>query len=116
MEGDTLALDVPVMPKTFALLQRLDKITIAQAVGKAVARKFAERAQPVQLAARTAANRQAAQTDLDFRSGVLVSGHEFDALAPAKHDIFGVQRRARPHRPEQMEVRFKRRVACLNRT
>ncbi|MEI6799686.1 MAG: hypothetical protein WCO04_10810, partial [Pseudomonadota bacterium] len=95
---------------------RLDKITIAQGVGKAVARKFAELAQPVQLAARTAANRQAAETDLEVRSGVLVSGHEFDALACATHDVFGVQRHARPHTPEQMEVRFKRRVACLNRT
>ena len=57
-------------------------------IGRAVARRFAEAGHPVRLAARDAASLEADRTDLELRSGVPATLHEFDALDTAGHAAF----------------------------
>ncbi len=57
-------------------------------IGKAVAHKFAALGYPVQLAARNASTLEDDKSDMEIRYGVLVSLHEFDALATDTHEDF----------------------------
>ena len=57
-------------------------------IGKAVAHKFAALGHPIQLAARKAPSLDADKADIELRHKVLVSLHEFDALATGSHEAF----------------------------
>lgn len=57
-------------------------------MAKAIAHRFAAAGHPVQLAARNAETLQPDATDLNLRYGVVVSLHEFDALAADAHEGF----------------------------